>query len=491
MPKDLPPYPAYKDSGVPWLGEVPEHWQVSKVKNLARPGCKTFVDGDWIESPYITGEGIRLIQTGNIGVGAYREKGFRYISESTFDAFGCTEFQPHDVLICRLGQPVGRACLAPDLGVRMITSVDVCILKPREDVVSAFVVYAMSSHRYLGWVNSLVRGSTRDRVSRSMLGSFVVPIPSLLEQHAITRYLDHVDHRIRRAIRAKQKLIALLDEQKQAIIHQAVTHGLDPNVRLKPSGVAWLGEVPEHWEVTRLKALLMRPMRNGLFKKKEFFGSGAPLINVADIYRDNFQIDSALLERVQATPDEVRTFQVQSGDLFFVRSSLKLEGTGRSAVAVRCESDSVFECHLVQGRPDCRRVRSRFLAFQLNSFALRHYLISRANVVTMATVAQDILASCPVMLPLMSEQDRLLQLIDSECERADAAIDRASREIALLREYRTRLIADVVTGKVDVRAAALGLPEEVEEVEPLGEVEAPADDEEGIELTEEDEETGG
>lgn len=171
------PYPAYKDSGVPWLGHVPEHWEVRTIKSLAGKGYKTFVDGDWIESPYIRAEGIRLIQTGNIGIGHYREKEFRFIDEETFVAFRCTEIMPGDVLICRLGDPVGRACLAPNLGVRMIASVDVCILKPNESAIAAFLVYAMSSPVYLEWIGSLVRGSTRDRVSRSMLGRFCVPLP--------------------------------------------------------------------------------------------------------------------------------------------------------------------------------------------------------------------------------------------------------------------------------------------------------------------------
>ena len=252
MINSLKPYPAMKDSGVEWLRDVPEHWDTSNIKGLARPGYKTFVDGDWIESPYITTDGIRLIQTGNIGTGEYREKGYRYISEETFTNFCCTEIKPGDILICRLGEPVSRACLAPQLGKRMITSVDVCILKARENIHAKFLVYSMSSWTYLDWVESLVRGSTRDRVSRSMLGSFLLPIPPLSEQDAIVRFLDQADRRIRSYIRAKQRLIILLEEQKQALIHQAVTGKL--NVRTgqaypsySPSGVEWLaarGESP-------------------------------------------------------------------------------------------------------------------------------------------------------------------------------------------------------------------------------------------------------
>lgn len=225
--RGLNPNARLKPSGVEWLGDVPEHWEVRKIKHLAGVGYKTFVDGDWIESPYITSEGIRLIQTGNIGLGEYREKGFRYISLATFDAFGCTEFVPGDVLICRLGDPVGRACLAPTLNVRMITSVDVCILKPSVDVSARFIVYAMSSPGYLGWVNSLVRGSTRDRVSRSMLGDFLVPLPPLPEQEAIGQFISDAIHGVQSVVDAANLEITLLREFRFRLIADVVTGKLD------------------------------------------------------------------------------------------------------------------------------------------------------------------------------------------------------------------------------------------------------------------------
>ncbi|MCY3704644.1 MAG: restriction endonuclease subunit S, partial [Gammaproteobacteria bacterium] len=183
--RGLDPSVAMKDSGVEWLGEIPAHWEIGRISGVARSSPGSFTDGDWVELPYITDSGVRLIQTGNVGIGAYREQGFRYIEEASFDELRCTEVNPGDVLICRLADPVGRACLAPDLGVQMITSVDVCILKPSEQFSAEYLVLLLSSKRYLDYVESLVRGGTRDRISRSMLGAIKIPAPPEPEQRVI------------------------------------------------------------------------------------------------------------------------------------------------------------------------------------------------------------------------------------------------------------------------------------------------------------------
>jgi type I restriction enzyme, S subunit len=226
--RGLNPDAPMKPTGIYWMPDVPTHWEVRPIKTLARRGYKTFVDGDWIESPYIEDSGIRLIQTGNLGRGHFKEQGFRYVSEQTFHRFNCTEFFPGEILICRLGDPVSRACLAPDLGVRMITSVDVCILKPDPAFSPALVVHILNSRGYLDWVNSLVRGSTRDRVSRSMLGRFRVPIsPDPSEQTQILQFIHEETKDLDRAIERTTSEIGLIREYRERLIADVVTGKLD------------------------------------------------------------------------------------------------------------------------------------------------------------------------------------------------------------------------------------------------------------------------
>jgi type I restriction enzyme, S subunit len=227
--KGLNPNAPMKSVSIEWLREIPTHWDVMAIKYLARPGRKTFIDGDWVELPYITEEGIRLIQTGNVGIGNYREKGFKYIAEESFLKLNCTEVKPNNVLICRLDGPVGRACLVPDLGVRMITSVDNTILKPDAKHDARFIVYLLSCKPYLEWNQVLCRvgGGHRWRVSRSMLGDLRVPVPPEVEQQQIADFLDKKTVQIISTIDRLLVQIEKLQEYRRSLITAAVSGKLE------------------------------------------------------------------------------------------------------------------------------------------------------------------------------------------------------------------------------------------------------------------------
>ena len=472
----LKSYQELNESGVSWLGKAPAHWEVRRLGTSVH-GC---INGIWGNDPNGR-EDLPCVRVADFDRVRLRVR----LAKPTLRAIAPNErnrrlLKKGDLLLEKSGggdlQPVGVVMLY-DHDAEAVCSNFVARMPVSTRCNSSYLTY-LHSHLYAIRLNvRSIKQTTgiQNLDSSSYLGE-PVAFPPLPEQATIVRFLDYADRRIRHYIRAKQKLIALLEEQKQAIIHQAVTGQIDvrtgkPYPAYKPSGVAWLGDVPEEWTSTRLKLVLSRPIQNGIFKRKDQFGVGAPLINVADVYGERFCVEPASLERVQASADEVRRFRVQAGDIFFVRSSLKLEGTGRSAIATDCSSNTVFECHLVQARPDSGRVNPRYLVVQLNSYAHRHSLISRANVVTMATVAQNTISSCPIMVPPRWEQDGIVEWIDAQWGWIQHVVDGANQQIRLLHEYRTRLIADVVTGKVDVREAAAGLPE----VDPLAAEDDPDD----------------
>lgn len=197
----------------------PRTWQRRGLVDLS----SKFVDGDWIEAPYITEHGVRLLQTGNVGIGEFREQGGRFVSEDTFHELRCTEVRPGDVLVCRLASPVGRACVAPDLGVRMITSVDVTIMRCGPVVEPAFVAAVLSTSSWLSRMAAEEQGSTRARIARTRLGEFRIPVPDIETQRQVANAVREQRDSTSRVTALLQREAELLAERKQALITAAVT----------------------------------------------------------------------------------------------------------------------------------------------------------------------------------------------------------------------------------------------------------------------------
>ncbi len=455
-------YPRYRESGVEWLDEVPEHWEVKRISAAARPNADSFTDGDWVEFPYITDRGVRLVQTGNIGIGMYREQGFRYIDESSFDELHCTEVDPGDVLICRLADPVGRACLAPDLGVRMITSVDVCILKSSEQFSASYLVFLFSSKRYLEYVESLVRGGTRDRISRSMLGAIRIPTPPVLEQRTIAAFLDRETERIDALVTKKRLLIERLQEYRTALITRTVTRGLplqaaraaglDPAPRLKPSGVEWLGEVPEHWEVRKLSRLLSAPTSYGVLKPESYDDEdGVRLVRILDI-GSGLQ-DGNLMRISPAQSAEYERTIVEEGDLV-----LSVVGTIGECFEVPPELAGSNLSRALARLQLGSELMPAFLRSFVNSRSFQDWTdgIVRGTAQMVLNLGQ--LDELKVPAPPIREQRAICTYLEAETTTLDALVHRVSEAIERLQEYRTALITAAVTGKIDVRESAREQP---------------------------------
>ena len=221
--------------------------------------------------------------------------------------------------------------------------------------------------------------------------------------------------------------------------------------KYKTSGVEWLGEVPEHWEVKPIRRVISQPISNGIFKKKGEFGSGVLLINVFDIYRHDFKIDFDSLDRVICDANEVANYEVLNGDIFFVRSSLKQEGIAVVAVADTCTEPVVFECHLIRVRPNRKELNGRFASYILNSFVYRSSMVARAKITTMTTIDQEAILSTKLPIPPVSEQAAIVDYLESELSIFDTLTSEANRVIDLLKERRTALISAAVTGQIDVR----------------------------------------
>ena len=256
MIANLKPYPAMKYSGMTCLGEVPEHWEVSALRRKLRTydGIKIGPFGSQLKLEQMSPSGYKVYGQANV-IARDFSRGTKFVDQEKFNELSACAVLPNDLLVTMMGTS-GRCAYVPDDASEGIMDSHLLRLRTDFSINVRFASRIIDESPYVKEQISVTgKGSIMHGLNSGMVKALVLALPPLSEQAAIVRYLDHADRRIRRYIRAKQKLIKLLEEQKQAIINRAVTRGLDPNVRLKPSGVEWLGQVPEHWEIRRLKQI--------------------------------------------------------------------------------------------------------------------------------------------------------------------------------------------------------------------------------------------
>lgn len=421
---------------------VPEHFQKLPIISIARKNGGIFIDGDWIESKDISDTGIRYLTTGNVGLGEFKEQGSGYINEDTFTKLRCTEVLPGDILVSRLNVPIGRACLVPDLGERMVTSVDNVIIRPCDEFNRKFLVYLFSTKHHIEMMNNLARGTTMLRVSRSALGRVRVQVPHYEEQTEIARFLDRETGLIDGLIEKKTRFIALLKEKRAAVITHAVTKGIDPDAPMKDSGVDWLGRVPAHWEVVPPTALFT--------ESKERAREGDQMLSATQKYGVIPLAEYEALEQRQVTMAVVNLNMrkhVEVGD--FVISMRSMDGGLERARAVGSVRSSYS---VLKPGPD---VEGRFYGALMKSSLYIQALRLTSNFIR---DGQDLnfghVRKVKLPKPDLREQVAIADHIEAETARIDGLITLTERSIDLLREKRAAQITAAVTGKIDVRAAA-------------------------------------
>jgi type I restriction enzyme S subunit len=345
------------------------------------------------------------------------------------------------------------------------------VLKPRKEALSTYYARFFKSPDFISALTLFVTGIREGQnVDYERLSRAYLPLPPPEEQMAIGRFLDWANGRLERAIRAKRKVIALLNEQKQAIIHRAVTRGLDANVPLKSSGMPWLGDIPQHWETMRLKFIATKIV-DCLHATPIYSEDGEyPAIRTADVQPGRLLLESARSVDADHYQQWTARLTPLEGDILYTREGERFGIAALVPPNVRlCISQRMMAFRLHPA------VNSAYFMWQINC---RHvYAQAAADLIGAAAphVNVERIKNFWLVHPPKEEQDSIVAAINSAFAGMQEVISRAQREISLLREYRARLIGDVVTGKLDVRAAAAQLPDEVEEPEPLDELDSLAD----------------
>ncbi len=438
----FPRYPAYKDSGVEWLGEVPEHWQLVP--------CRGFVD-ECTEKNEDAACQSYLSLMANVGIIPYEEKG-DIGNKKPEDLSKCKIVHRGDFVINSMNYGIGSYGVSAYEGV---CSPVYIVLKPRQDVVeSRFAFRVFEDKSFQAYAQSLGNGILAHRcaIGWDDLKGITVGIPPAAEQKCILNFLDHETAKIDALITEQQRLIELLQEKRQAVISHAVTKGLNPDAPMKDSGVEWLGEVPKHWEVQKVKHLC-RHIEQGWSPQCENEASEGDAPGVLKVGCVNGGIFRPR-ENKKLPPDlsPIPEYSVRKGDLLISRANTK-ELVGSAAVVTE-DFPWLFICDkLYRITVDPSLASAYFLALYLGSSEVRGQIELGASGASqsMQNISQSVLMELPIALPDLDKQEAIRNAIANECCSIDELVTEGSRAIQLLQERRSALISAAVTGQIDVR----------------------------------------
>ena len=435
-----------KSSGIGWIKDIPSSWEINKVKYLATEPGTLFLDGDWIESDVIEERGIRYLTTGNVGAGFYKEQGSGYISEKTFSELHCLNVYPGDLMISRLNEPIGRACIIPDTESRYVVAVDNVILRPNANYNKKFIMYGMNADGYAEHANMIARGATMSRISRSQLGQFWLAFPNIEEQQAIADFLDKECAQIDSIAADLEKQIALLQQYKKSLITETVTKGLDKSVPMKDSGVEWIGEIPEHWEISRVRHLAS--LCSGATPSKDvlsYWEGNIPWVSSQEVKSDIIK-DTSLHISEEAI-NSCSTQLMPAGTLVMVVRSGILQHTIPVALL---------------GVP--ATINQDIKAFQFNHLMLPAYFkyyIQGENDALLSVIIKDkttvesvdnqLLLSLKIMVPPIEEQKAIVAFLNYKCGYIDKILNDKQEQLNLLMQHKKSLIYEYVTGKKRVK----------------------------------------
>ena len=442
MIADLKPYPQYKESGLSWLGQVPGHWRV--VRNGSLFGQRNETGNEALpilEVSLKTGVRVRNFETST------RKQVMSDLGKYKRAAKGDLAYN-----MMRMWQ--GALGVSPVDG---LVSPAYVVARPYPQVEPQFFAGLFRTGVYMAEIDNCSHGIVKDR-NRLYWDHFkqmLSPCPPPEEQAAIVRFLDWANGRLERTIRAKRKVISLLTEQKQAIIHRAVTHGLDPSVPLKPSGIPWLGDIPKHWMIRKMKSLVATV--GGMTPNKgvqRYWIGRTPWVSpkdmkVPEIFDSEDHISDAALKETNISLIEPPAVLIVVRGMILARTF----PTAVTHVPVTVNQD------MKALRPGPELSADYFASLLTGIQREMLQLVEIAGHGT-CCLRTESWGNFYLPLPPLEEQQTIRSFLSAELAISNTAISRLEREIELLREYRTRLVADVVTGKLDVRDAASHLPDE-------------------------------
>ena len=441
-------YKKYKDSGIEWLEKVPEHWTIKRLQFAAANKKFSIVDGPFgtqLKAEDYRKTGIPLVRISNLSyTGKFNKDNLMFIDAHKAKELARSSICSGDIVIGKTGATIGKSALIKDFQHGIIASSCLKISPNKNILTSEFLLYSVISDGFIKTLINNSGGSTRDTINIEPFSNLSIALPSLKEQYSITRFLDCETIKIDSLIEEQQRLIELLKEKRQAMISHAVTKGLHSNTPMKESGIQWLREIPEHWKVTRLKWISKRYSGGTPNKQNPIYWENGtiPWLNSGAVNQINICEPSAFISEEA-----------------YKNSSAKWIPEGALVMALAGQGKTKGMVAQLKIAATCNQSMAGIIPNQImNSRLLFWYLYSNyKNIRNMAGgnardgLNLELLGSIQCPLIPIEEQISIASFLDNETAKIDMLVNEANNAITLLKERRTALISDAVTGKIDVR----------------------------------------
>ena len=440
------PYPRYKETGVKWIEKVPELWKVKRLKHIADVRLSN-VDKHTVEGQKV----VRLCNYLDVYNNGHITSKIDFMSATASDEqIERLSLQKDDVIITKDSEDpsdIGIPALVEEDIIGLVCGYHLAILRPTASN-GEYLHYLLQSTLIRSAFEIEATGMTRYALGKYSIENLTFALPHQSEQIAIASFLDQETSRIDTLISEKERLISLLQEYRQALISHAVTKGLDPKVKMKDSGVEWLGEVPEHWEVKRLKHIANVRLSN--VDKHTVEGQKVVrLCNYLDVYNHRNITSKIDFMSATASDEQIERLSLQKDDVIITKDSEDPSDIGIPALVAEDIFGLVCGYHLAILRPTASN--GEYLYYLLQSTFVRSAFEIVATGMTRYALGKYSIENLAFALPNQSEQTSISSFLDRKTSHIDTLISKAQKFIDLLKEYRSSLITAAVTGKIDVR----------------------------------------
>lgn len=442
----FPKYPKYKQSGVEWLGDVPENWEISRLGFeswvRARLGWKGLKADEYVD------DGFAFLSTPNIKGKEIDFENVNFIDQHRFDESPEIILREGDVLLAKDGSTLGTVNIVRTLPRPTTVNSSIAVITPNSRLAGVFLYYLFETSYMEHTIQRIKGGMGVPHLFQADLNKFYLPLPSHYDQILIASFLDRETSKIDALVGEKRRLIELLKEKRQAVISHAVTKGLNPNAPLKPSGIEWLGDVPEHWEVTPLKHLCIL-LKDGTHLPPERVDVGVPLLSVRNLVEGEFVLrddDSMISE--EDYHDLCRAFVPNEDDVLLAIVGATL---GKTAIVPTGLGPFHIQRSLAIFRTRSEVVCPSFLNLVFQSHPFQSLLWELVGYSAQPGIYLGTLQNLRIPVPALEEQLRIVELISARITELTDLTAEAERGIELLQERRTALISAAVTGKIDIR----------------------------------------